>query len=428
MTMIKFKTGQAALVCLLICLLAGVSRAEIPGLDGPTFKLQARQGFIQGGDGTPLHLWGFADKNTGTVQYPGPTLIVNQGDVVTIELENLLPENTSMIFPGQVRSQILGATVPGAITGEVVPGGSARYQFKARRPGTYLYQSGTRPDLQVEMGMVGAIIVRPKGFDPNAPTAYGTPETAYDREYLFLMTEMDARIHQAVEFGGTAELLGTDYLSDYFPNYWFLNGRNAPDTLSPAFAEWLPYQPYNCLPQMHPGERLLIRIAGGGRQSHPFHHHGAHSHVIAQDGVILDGRVDMPGMSYGYDVFTLSVEPGSTRDAIYEWTGAGIGFDIYGHAPGDALEPNEDPADHGKPIPVTLPELQDLFFGGFWSGSPYLGKSGFLPPGEGGNNPTSAFVHIWHSHTEKELINYDVFPGGMLTFVLIQPPSVVIQD
>ena len=120
----------------------------------------------------------------------------------------------------------------------------------------------------------------------------------------------------------------------------------------------------------------------------------------------------MTSSDLSYEVFTFQAVPGQTMDGIFTWTGAGMGWDIYGHAPGDPLQPNEDPADHGKPFPVLLPEKQDLTFGGFWSGSPFLGAMAALPPGEGGLNPASGFVYMWHSHTEKEMVNNDVFPGG----------------
>ena len=52
------------------------------------------------------------------------------------------------------------------------------------------------------MGLVGAIIVRPAGFDQETNrTAYGTPDSAYDHEYLFLLSEMDPFIHDLVDFG-----------------------------------------------------------------------------------------------------------------------------------------------------------------------------------------------------------------------------------
>jgi hypothetical protein len=139
------------------------------------------------------------------------------------------------------------------------------------------------------------------------------------------------------------------------------------------------------------------------------------------------------------DVFTIPVVPGETTDAIFEWTGERLGWDVYGHFPGDGsvCSPDangfhdDDEAsnyrewcdDHGKPLPVILPELQNMTFGGFYSGSPFLGSTDFLPPGEGGLNPTGALVFMWHSHTEFELLNNDVFPGGMFTMAYVEPPS-----
>ena len=90
------------------------------------------------------------------------------------------------------------------------------------------------------------------------------------------------------------------------------------------------------------------------------------------------------------------------------------------------MEPNEYAPDHGKPFPVNLPGDQELTFGGFWSGSPFLGSSEPLPPGEGGLNPSAGFAFMWHSHTEKEMTNYDIFPGGMMTMMIIDPPGTIV--
>jgi len=35
------------------------------------------------------------------------------------------------------------------------------YSFVATHPGTFVYESGTNPDVQVPMGLFGALIVRP---------------------------------------------------------------------------------------------------------------------------------------------------------------------------------------------------------------------------------------------------------------------------
>ena len=136
--------------------------------------------------------------------------------------------------------------------------------------------------------------------------------------------------------------------------------------------------------------------------------------------------------------------PGGTVDAIFEWTGKDLGWDIYGttdinphscvpdangyHSVAGAPNYREWCADHNRPIPVTLPDLSNLTFGGFWGGSPYLGVFGSLPPGEGGLNPNFGFTFMWHSHTERELVNNDVFPGGMMTMLIIEAPGVPIVD
>jgi hypothetical protein len=187
----------------------------------------------------------------------------------------------------------------------------------------------------------------------------------------------------------------------------------------------LPSQPYNCMPMMHPGEKILLRMVGAGRDLHPYHTHGNHHRVIARDGRLLSSGA---GADLGELAFTTTVIPGSTTDAIFTWTGEKLGWDMYGHAPGDPLQPGEYAPDHGKPLPVTLPSQLDVTNGQFYSGSPFLGTLGSLPPGEGGYNPNGGFMFMWHSHSEKEIVNNDIFPGGMLTMMIVEAPGVTLMN
>lgn len=422
--------GPTAAAAIVLLLLASGAGAAIPGLAGTTFDLEARSGHLSMPEGSTPLFWGLAPAG-GPVQYPAPTLIVEQGATITINLSNALCMPTSLVFPGQQDVTASGGTA-GNLTREAPSGGSVSYTFVAARPGTYMYHAGTRPELQIEMGLVGAIIVRPTGFDPAAPTAYGHPDSAYDREVLFLLTEMDPRIHVLVESAGVAALEQTDYLSQYFPNFWFLNGRSAPDTMAMPEAPWLPHQPYDCMPMVHPGERLLMRVVGGGRDLHPFHHHGNHARIIARNGRLLQSAPGA-GADMSHEVFTIKTIPGQTVDAIFRWTGKNLGWDIYGTGPehahtcddgdGDDFDDTtwEYCPDHGKPFPVTLPSGQNLAYGGFWSGTPFMGLPGSLPPGEGGLNPYGGFAFMWHSHNEKEMTTYNVFPGGNMTMLLVVP-------
>ncbi len=202
-------------------------------------------------------------------------------------------------------------------------------------------------------------------------------------------------------------------------------------------APWLAYQPYNSMPQIHPGERALMRLIGAGRDLHPFHHHGNNAWIIARDGRLLQSAPGA-GADLAESNFTITMVPGGTVDAIFTWTGEKLGWDIYGdpNLPETAHTCNNPTGydsvtheycpDHGKPLPTTMPDLQSLTFGGNWSGSPFIGQLAGLPPGQGGNNPTGALTFMWHSHTEREMTNDDVFPGGMMTMMMIEHPSVTI--
>lgn len=412
------------------------AQAVVPGITGTTFTLETGTANIPTPDGDSVHVWLYGD-GTNPVQYPGPTLIVSEGDTVTITLTNNLPQASSIVFPGHGPVTATGGSA-GLLTAEAATGGgTVTYEFEASEPGTYLYHSGTNTDLQVEMGLIGAIIVRPAGFDPvTNRTAYGTADTAYDHEYLFLWSEMDASIHDLVENGFT-------HLVDSaaaFPVFWFINGRNGVDTLSPDNVAWQPNQPYGAMARTRPGEKVLMRMVSAGRDLHAFHPHGAHSLRVARDARLISSTGTEADL--GTSDFTFSPQPGSTLDTIFSWTSKGLGWDIYGDPDEegfghgcsgvgpDDIDPDtgEDCNFHGVRLDskVILPGLQDMTFGGWYSGSPFLGHFGELPPGEGGLNLEGGLFFMWHSHNEKELINFDIFPGGMLTFVVIEPPGVPI--
>ena len=343
------------LLIVLIAIVVGIvpmsARALILGIgetSPPNFTLTATAGSIRTGDGDSVPMWLF-DAGTGE-QYPGPTLIVHQGDLVTIKLFNKLSLPVSLVVPGMsVTIDTLNSQggVPGLLTTEVPPdnGNSfVTYTFRATQPGTYTYYSGTQPELEVEMGLVGALIVRPLGFNPSTPAtatggrkAFTNVSTAYDREYLMLLSEIDVEQHKAAERG---ELNTIDH-ADRRPVTWFQNGRTMPDTVAdaaidnfgnPGGSTYLPSQPYNSLPVSHPGERVLIRFVGAGIDMHPLHTHGQNHLVIARDGRVLNSTMNndlTPDLAVSD--YTTTVIPGETVDAIYGiWTGGKLDWDVYG--------------------------------------------------------------------------------------------------
>jgi FtsP/CotA-like multicopper oxidase with cupredoxin domain len=102
------------------------AHAMIDGITGTSFALTAKEGYISGGDGQNIYMWGYANGND-IMQYPGPTLIVNKGDTVTVKLTNQLPQNVSIVFPGQ---------------GNVAARGGAPREGGASRRGRHLHLRG----------------------------------------------------------------------------------------------------------------------------------------------------------------------------------------------------------------------------------------------------------------------------------------------
>ncbi|HTD54532.1 MAG TPA: multicopper oxidase domain-containing protein, partial [Silvibacterium sp.] len=141
-----------------------------------TFYLTAQDAYLNQPDGSAVYSWGygcvtgssptFVPKATfvfapscNTMQVPGPTLVVTEGQTVTVNLTNNLPTaagDTSILFPGFNVTTSCSAATPagqqGLLTCEAVPGGGSNstvtYTFTASAPGTHAYYSGTQGDLQ----------------------------------------------------------------------------------------------------------------------------------------------------------------------------------------------------------------------------------------------------------------------------------------
>lgn len=377
---------------------------------GPTFNLTATSGYIYTPDGNTLFMWGYT-LSGNPFQMPGPTLCVNQGETVTINLTNNLPdppgalgaENVSIVFPGQYNVSASGG-VPGLFTAEAPPGGTVTYTFVASQPGTYLYESGTNPHKQVQMGLYGALIVRPS-MGPNY--AYNDPATQFDpsREFLIVLHDIDPDLHRDVELGRPYDV------TRILDRYWTVNGRSFPDSAADNGVSWLPNQPYGALVRVTPYDPTtnplpaLIRYANAGMVNHPFHPHGNHLRTIARDGRLLRGPA---GEDTSMESFTRTIGSGQTYDLLFWWK------DV------------EAWTSTGNPVPVQIPNLQNLVFKDgltFYSGSPYLGEQGELPVGVTTFNQCGEFYFPWHSHALNEFTNFDEGFGGLATLLRVDPPG-----
>ena len=201
-------------------------------------------------DTTVIPIWGFSPAgNTGDCtdnsaipSLPGPTLVVNEGDVVTVNLYNQLSENVSIAFHGQgLPADTVGAP----------PAGMTTYTFTASNPGTFLYEAGLTSNgaKQVAMGLYGALIVQP-----------ATPATTYTNETMLVLSEIDPALNASP---ATFDML------NYAPKYWLINGEAHPDT---------------DLIQAPAGQTMLARYLNAGLDEHSPALLGLDQTVIAKDG------------------------------------------------------------------------------------------------------------------------------------------------
>jgi multicopper oxidase len=109
--------------------------------------------------GEVVTTWAYGDS------VPGPLLRASAGDVVRVELDNQLPTETSVHWHGiALRNDMDG--VPGITQDPISAGGSFRYEFTVRDPGTYFYHPHS--GVQLDRGLYGVLIVD----DPDEPGDY----------------------------------------------------------------------------------------------------------------------------------------------------------------------------------------------------------------------------------------------------------------
>jgi FtsP/CotA-like multicopper oxidase with cupredoxin domain len=369
-----------------------------------TFNLTAETGYIDTPDGNSVFMWSYADHDAPDddhFQSPGPVLCVTQNQTVEVNLTNNLPEASGILFPGQEQVTASGGSAGLLTTEAAAGGGTVTYSFTASQPGTYLYQSGSDVSKQVEMGLYGALVVRPAA---GANLAYGaTTQFDPNHEYLMLLADIDPDLHHAVEVGGTYDV------NALRNRYFTINGRSFPDTIMDNSSVLLPNQPYGALVRIQPdgpgSQPSLIRMINVGALNHPFHPHGNHTTQIAQDGRLLTSP---SGGSAATEHFGETIGSGQTQDFLLRWS------DVDGFNPVT------------KTYPVAPPNYKNVTFkdsNTWYSGSPYLGYKGTLPTGVVSQNICGEWYFPWHSHALNEFANFDAGFGGMGTLLRVDPPG-----
>jgi nitrite reductase (NO-forming) len=133
----------------------------VPAGDVANVNLVLKDVDIQIAPGVKYSAWAWAGGA------PGPVIHVREGQLVKVTLTNDGAIPHSVDFHA-------ARVAPNKAFGDVMPGKSVSYTFRAGDPGVFMYHCGTKPVLMhIANGMYGAIVVEPKpGVLPRAERNY----------------------------------------------------------------------------------------------------------------------------------------------------------------------------------------------------------------------------------------------------------------
>jgi len=277
--------------------------------------------------GEVVPMWGYAletDKDfsngcNSTPKVPGPVLNVPVGDnTLTVHLHNNLvglpySEAVSIVIPGLVATMAPEFVTDAqnrervnSLTNSVDPGTSGIYTWNSVKAGTYLYHSGTHPQVQVPMGLYGAVTQR-FGYK----LIY--EGVGYDVVATRIFSEVDPVYNKAIYNGrfGVPSPNGQPnprYPSSaigYQPRYFLINGQAYPKTV-----------PINMLV----GQRMALRLLNASLNTRvPVLQGTPYLSVVGEDG----NKLANPQQKY--NVFLPALK---TMDAIVTPTAPGK-FPLY---------------------------------------------------------------------------------------------------
>jgi PKD repeat protein/FtsP/CotA-like multicopper oxidase with cupredoxin domain len=320
-----------------VLLFAAVALAPATALAAEYWLCADEMDLAVTGAPAPIPMWAFAadddmDLSNGcgnAPTIPGPELVITPPDTtLLIHLRNdldgpgsaVLPRSTSIVVAGlemPVSTPCAGSPVwtdgssgPRSAPEQRVrsmgceaaaaPGSIVDYRWSAADgnavpAGTYLYESGTHQQVQVQMGLYG--VVR-RDFGPGQaydPTAPATSDTSFDSQETLVFSEIDDALHAAVDAGTYGIAPGPTSTLEYQPRYFLIDGQ--------PFTTGAP-----CLTGSVVGEATLLRLVNAGSRQLVPTLLGGHWRVIAEGG---------SAYPFAKDQYGTLLMPGSTSDVIF---------------------------------------------------------------------------------------------------------------
>jgi FtsP/CotA-like multicopper oxidase with cupredoxin domain len=130
------------------------------------------------------------------------------------------------------------------------------------RSGTFLYQSGSHVQLQVQMGLYGAMVQDSATCDSGAPCAY--PDASYDAQEVLIFSEIDPALHDPMPKPANATVDG------YVPQFFLINGEPFDGTAPGAIAA--------------AGQSIVLRLINAGLDNRSLQMLGGYFVELSEDG------------------------------------------------------------------------------------------------------------------------------------------------
>ena len=277
-------------------------------------------------DGSTVPMWGFASCTDDTftsctsladTDAPGPQITAFEGHSLTVHVSNTLPTPVSILVPGQAGA---GNPVPftdGAgrqrtqsFTHETAAGATNTYSWSSLRAGTYLYQSGTHPSIQVPMGLYGALVVHPADntYCSNN-NAYNNANSCYNADTVLLFSEIDP-VQNALVDAAAGDDTAYPKTIDYNPTFLLINGEGSMADPLPAGAA---------------GDTVLLRFLNAGLRTHTPSIVGLDMGLIAEDGNPYPGTIRQQS--------TVMLAAGKTHDVVATMPAGDVTFALFDRMP-----------------------------------------------------------------------------------------------
>lgn len=216
--------------------------------------LAVRAGYVPMVDGTSAYMVTFSGSSG--VEFPGPTIICREGDLVTVSIQNPLSIDTAFRIGRTAIREVIGA------------GSSTTFGFDAPAPGTYLYYDDQNDGVNRVMGLHGTLVVMPADSDnrsfPGGPT--------FVRQYKWLLSSIDTAWGDHLANNGLGAIAAIDP-AGFSPRYFTINGSSFDQTNEP-----------NTQVKGLVGDTTLIRLLNGGGMVNSPHFHGNHVQIVSVNG------------------------------------------------------------------------------------------------------------------------------------------------